>query len=211
MFSAGLRSHPKTLGSDAGTPDASLRDSPFPRTPGVSRASARSLSHSCASRSARLPADSPACGASGARPSSAGRARAVAQPRPLTLVTEEAPQFGEDQPHHEHLGRPRGPSAAGAAARGPSAARAGRTTGKRLGRRRRGTGWPRSVDRPLGCRPKAPSRVPSAESFVSSPSEPNADPYFPRSEPTYPPNPPPDPDPASAPPPHPSPEGRHLT
>lgn len=37
----------------------------------------------------------------------------------LTLVTEEAPQFSEDQPHHEHLGGPRGPSAAGAAARGP--------------------------------------------------------------------------------------------
>lgn len=43
----------------------------------------------------------------------------------LTLVREEAPQFGEDQPHHEHLGGPRGPSAAGAAAPGaPTAARA---------------------------------------------------------------------------------------
>lgn len=135
--------------------------------------STRSRSHFSASQNVGPPTARPAVPPAADAPP---RARAVAQPHPLTLVTEEAPQFGEEQPHHGHLGRPRGPSAAGAAARGPSAARAGSARGKRPGRRREATGWPGSVDRPLGCRSEGAAPSPVRRVLCFEPSEPNADP-----------------------------------
>lgn len=86
---------------------------------------------------------------------------------PLTLVTEEAPQFSEDQPHHEHPGGPRGPSAAGAAAPGPPPRCWPWVTEKKAtGPRGEGTGWRRSRDPPLSYPSEGAAPSPARESFV---------------------------------------------